>query len=282
MRTKLTVVVILSGLFLLIGACNPSSPAIVTPMDIYTPAGYTYINYTGDNTTVPGPTELRLDKLIWGPYSISFFGSTGIPKGIRLNNQLYKDNQAVDWWPEYLHMQLDNGTWEFSVKSHGHGAPDEFPGFGQGYSLQIWGVDIPTLVGQFSLDSPGPPLETRIPDSDGLVTTELEGSKWQLVSLNGTGLLPGTTITLEFSEGKATGMSDCNRYGGGYAIKAPNLINIYELMNTELSCGELSDKQSEVYLQHLAKAICYRVVDNRLILYDVITNTSTLVFERQQ
>lgn len=281
MRTKLTIAVIFLGLLLFLRACASSSPTTVAPTDTLAPGGYTYIDYTSSNTTVPELGKLRLDKAIWGPYSIYFFGSTSLPEGIRLKTQLYKDKQAVGWWPEYLHVRLADGTWELSVKARESEAPEELPGFERGYSLWIWNVDFPAITAQLSLDSPGPPLETRIPGSNGAVTLELQGSRWQLSSLNDTKPLFNTKITLEFREGWATGMSDCNHYGGGYVIKAPNLINIYDCATTLLSCGERSDKQSEVYLSYLHDAICYRIVDEHLEMYDVITNNRTLVFERQ-
>lgn len=64
-------------------------------------------------------------------------------------------------------------------------------------------------------------------------------------------------------------------------IKAPNLINIYQIVTTLLLCPGGSDGQSDIYLGYLSKAICYRIADERLEMYDVITNNRTLVFERQ-
>jgi heat shock protein HslJ len=281
MRIKLFAIASLSLLLLIPGACTSplTTTTNPTPADTLAPTGYIYIDCAGGNTPPSQQGKLALTKVIWGPYSIYVFGTADLAEGARLRAQLYKDDKAIDWWPPDYGMHLQNGKWETSVKARESDVPDELPEFGQGYSLWIWNMDNPAMTAQLSLDSPGPSMETRIPDSDGPVIAELEGSKWQLVSLNGTALLPGTTITLEFQDGKATGRSDCNYYGGGYVIKAPNLINIYELVTTQLSCGERSDKQSEAYLQYLDKAICYRVIGNRLELYDVITNKSTLIYE---
>ena len=281
MRTKLTIAVILSWFLLLSGACTPSLPVTTTPAETLVPAGYTYIDYPSSNTSSE-QLMFELTKVVWGPYSIYILGSTELAEGTRLRAYLYKDDKAIDWWPKDRAVRPEKGTWEFNVKSNDTGVPEELPEFERGYSLWIFDIDNAEVTAQLSLDSPGPPFETKIPGSAATIILELEGSRWQLSSLNGTKLLSSANITLEFKQGKAGGMTDCNRYGGGYVIKAPNLINIYQIVTTMLLCPNGSERQSDVYLGYLNNAICYRIIDKHLEMYDVKTNNRTLVFERLQ
>ncbi len=274
MRIKLAITVVLLALFVAVAACSP--PTVTGAPETNAPAGYVYIDYTSGNATPTEPDLYRLEKAVWGPYSIYLFGSTSLPVGARrLDTRLYKDGQPVDWWKGKL-RRLADGRWELRVKANEWGTPEELPGYGRGYSLYIGSIDKPV-----SLDSPGAWAETRVPESGMGVLAGLEDSRWELVSLNGNRPLLFTKITLEFSEGTAGGMSDCNRYGGWYVTGAPDLIEIYEISTTQLSCGERSNRQSEVYLGYLGDAITYRIADKYLVMYDVITNNKTLVFKRK-
>jgi len=265
-------------LLLLTGACNGPSPT--TPAATCYPAGYTYIDYSDGDSTVPEHGAFRLDKIIWGPFSVYLFGSVELPQEISLRVQLYKGDQAVDWWPASYGARVQDSKWEFSMKTGENKAPEELPALEKDYSLRIWKTYDPAVMVQLPLVTPDRLIKTYEPGVGG-EAIELEGSRWQLVSLNDTGLLPGTIITLKFQDGKATGSSGCNTYGGKYEKKAPNLLSICELVTTALYCGERINKQADVYLKSLRNAICYRVVDNHLELYNVITNNRSLVFEGQ-
>jgi len=265
-------------LLLLAGSCGaaPKTPAAVCD----NPAGYIYIDYSDGDSTIPEEGVFRLDKIIWGPFSVYLFGSADLGGETSLRVQLCKEGLAVDWWPESYGVRVRDGKWEFSVKACENKAPEELPALEKDYSLQIWKTHDPVVMVQLPLVTLDRQIQAYEPGAGG-ETIELEGSRWQLVSLNDTELLSGTIITLKFQGGKATGSSGCNSYGGRYHTKAPNLLNIYEIIITLLDCGEPVNNQAEVYLRYLHDAICYRVVDNHLELYDVITSNRSLVFERQ-
>jgi heat shock protein HslJ len=277
---------VVPGRDLLFLAPDPSAYIAKTPSaDSGAPSGYTYIDYTGSSAASQG--KFGLTKAVWGPYSIYLLGDTNLADGTWVRAKLYKDGTAVNWWPDNYGLHIQDGKWEFHVKARESGSPEIMPGleelpeFEHGYSLRIWSMDSPDVTAELSLDSPGPPAETRIPDSDRAVNTELEGSKWQLVSLNGSAPLTGTTITLEFNKDEAAGRSGCNYYGGRYLTRNPNIIHIYGMTTTLLGCDQPILEQEQAYTQYLNKAVCYRIENDKLELYDVITNNRTLAFERQ-
>lgn len=80
---------------------------------------------------------------------------------------------------------------------------------------------------------------------------DLDGTEWVLTSLNDNKPIPGTRITLTFSEGITTGFAGCNWYG---------------TMITEQLCGEPEGimEQEEEYIEALREAVTYRTIDNRL------------------
>lgn len=56
----------------------------------------------------------------------------------------------------------------------------------------------------------------------------LENTAWELESLAGNDVLPGTTITLEFSGDQVSGSAGCNQYGGSYRVGESSL-NVSDL-----------------------------------------------------
>jgi heat shock protein HslJ len=67
-------------------------------------------------------------------------------------------------------------------------------------------------------------------------SVELEGTRWQLESLNGTPVVPGSTVTLQFdAENFAGGNSGCNSYGGSYSLDGSS-IEFSEIASTLMAC----------------------------------------------
>ena len=52
----------------------------------------------------------------------------------------------------------------------------------------------------------------------GSQAVEVEGTVWQLMSINGEWPIAGTEITLRFEEERVKGSSGCNSYDGEYTI----------------------------------------------------------------
>jgi len=107
---------------------------------------------------------------------------------------------------------------------------------------------------------------------------DLDGTEWVLTSLNGSNLIEGTNITLNFTEGRAGGFSGCNSYGGEYTA-AQGTLTVHELAITLQDCPEPEGvmQQEAAYVGALQAAAAYRVTDDRLEMENAAGET-TLVF----
>ena len=117
---------------------------------------------------------------------------------------------------------------------------------------------------------------------------ELAGTEWTLTSLNGSGLIEDTEITLYFREAYLGGTMTCNQYGGGpdsgkYTETDRGKLAIPELAVTVQLCTEPEGvmEQEAAYIQALHDAATYRVTDGRLEMADA-SGRITLVFAPKQ
>ena len=58
---------------------------------------------------------------------------------------------------------------------------------------------------------------------NGSGANDLRGTAWELASMSGSGLLPGTSITIEFTDEEVSGSAGCNHYGGSYQVSGNSL-----------------------------------------------------------
>ncbi|HSV85604.1 MAG TPA: META domain-containing protein [Levilinea sp.] len=86
-------------------------------------------------------------------------------------------------------------------------------------------------------------------------TLDLEGTQWQLESIDGDPLVAGSMITLQFDAGGAAGgNSGCNSYGGGYSLEGSR-ITFDEIGSTLMACLEENIMEQEAaYLGALLSA----------------------------
>ena len=273
MLKNITGIVIFIALALLPGLAGCSSP----PSPTCTPVGYAYADYTVNGTSPS--TGILLTRVVWGPYLIRFLGTTSLGgKGVRLKAQLYKDDMPVDWWPEYQFVQLRDNTWTIALNANDYNTPVAFPNPEPGYSLEVFVSNYPQTSTKFPLDFSGSLPENA---TDNATPSDLNGSRWVLSSINGRNPLPFIRVTLNFDEGSFHGSGGCNTLGGRYQTKAPDLLNISQLVMTELGCWwRAVNTQEETLVNALYNVACYRVVDDRLELYDISTGSRSLVFKR--
>ncbi len=106
----------------------------------------------------------------------------------------------------------------------------------------------------------------------------LEG-EWTLLTLNGAPLLAGSTINVTFAEGKITGYSGCNSYGGAYTVKGTGL-QLGEIAMTLMACLEDGVmEQEQAYFEALPIVTKFRLDNDRLELQDV-SGTTLLAYVR--
>lgn len=99
----------------------------------------------------------------------------------------------------------------------------------------------------------------------------LTGTEWRLVSIGPAGseasLVAGTTVTLKFGEdGRASGSTGCNSYGGTYQVRGDN-ISFGRLVSTRRAClDQNANQQEQRFLSALEAANRFRLSSNRLTL----------------
>ncbi len=260
----------LLSLILLFSGCTTPPPTLAPPE-------YSYLDVPpGDSGS---SAQLHLSRVIWGPYLLRFLGTTDLGDHVPLQALLYKDDQMVDWWPEHKNVQVHEGTWEIAINANDYNVPGEFPRPRSGYTLEIFEPNYGTLSARFDLPFLGP--GGAFPSSDNLTASPLEGTRWTLSSIKGHSPILFTHITLEFSGGSARGSGGCNTYGARYETKAPDLIGFSMPISTQLACRwSAITNQEHDYLTALSNVAAYRLADNRLELFDVMTNQRSLVFTR--
>lgn len=115
--------------------------------------------------------------------------------------------------------------------------------------------------------------------ADGSVASP-EG-EWTLLTLNGAPLLADSTITATFEEGKITGYSGCNSYGGAYTVKGADL-QLGEIAMTLMACLEEGVmEQEQAYMEALSNVAKFRLDNDRLELLDA-SGVSLLAYARQE
>ncbi len=89
-------------------------------------------------------------------------------------------------------------------------------------------------------------------------TTEiaLDGTAWELTSMGGDPLVPGSRITLAFEGGEMDGSAGCNHYFGTYILSGGGGFQVSEWAITEMAClspeGVMS--QETTYMSLLSTA----------------------------
>ncbi|MDH4138582.1 MAG: META domain-containing protein, partial [Anaerolineae bacterium] len=116
----------------------------------------------------------------------------------------------------------------------------------------------------------------------------LEDTEWVLTSLNGSSLLEGTNITLNFTDGFLEGFAGCNAYGGGrdsgkYTAADEGILTIAEIAITSQDCHtpEGVMQQETAYVEALRNAVAYQVADDRLEIKNAAGET-ILVFAQKR
>jgi heat shock protein HslJ len=263
-----------------IGSQVVMSPTVSTTVTPTVPSKPSSVSTSDPKATSISPYDVfGFRRVIWNPGFIYMFGYANFPDRTILQTQLYKDGQPVDWWMNTngtipLATIPLNECWEIDLSKTGKPL-SQFPSFGPGYSFRVWKKDNPDINATFNLPFPEP---TYIPIS------ELKGSSWNVISLNGKNLVAGTSADAtfnidDFGRGTIKGKATINLFGGFYETDAPNDIIVYDIMGTTMGPPIDKELQEEVYMQALHSATTYKIVNNHLEIYDN-HHIKTLEFER--
>ena len=103
----------------------------------------------------------------------------------------------------------------------------------------------------------------------GSGANRLRDTAWELTTLTGSDLLPGTAITIEFTVDEVSGSAGCNTYGGSYKVSGDRL-DLPDLYATEMGCLEPAGilEQEATYLTALRSAAGYQIDGSRLEILD--------------
>ena len=95
----------------------------------------------------------------------------------------------------------------------------------------------------------------------------LDGTSWQLSSIGGMPPVAGTTVTLVFESGQASGNSGCNSFGGEYNVSGDKL-EFKQMMSTLMACADpAAVEQESIFMQFLGDAQRFEVADGQLQIF---------------
>jgi heat shock protein HslJ len=93
---------------------------------------------------------------------------------------------------------------------------------------------------------------------------QLIGTEWELRSVDGNPLLPGSTITIGFDRDTFRGFAGCRRYEGTYGADRDELAVTSISMTTEVCASEELLLQEQQYTTDLSEAAQFRIREENL------------------
>lgn len=98
----------------------------------------------------------------------------------------------------------------------------------------------------------------------------LEGSRWTATQIDGQPpVAGGPALMLSFeADGRLSGHSGCNGYGGAYAVNG-SALTLSEMMGTLMACADDPlNAQESAFLQALSRVAAYDLAGDTLTLKD--------------
>ena len=110
-------------------------------------------------------------------------------------------------------------------------------------------------------------------------SASLDGTSWRLTGWTLSSLDPNAfTITATFADGKISGTSAVNSYGGSYSAPPGGAFSVSEVVSTLMAGEEPAMRAEGAYMTLLSQAKTYGLKDGTLTLYDANGNES-LIFK---
>jgi heat shock protein HslJ len=151
-------------------------------------------------------------------------------------------------------------------------------------------IRLATLVGMVILLATAAACnpEDSLPDTGLMLPDdqELRGTTWTLLRIGGEELIPGTAVTISFTDvatdDVVEGEAGCNSYGGVYSTGLGNELSIRNVVRTEVFCMEPEGvmEQEEEFLRNLERAEAFDIMNDRLEIQDQAGQT-LMIFTRQ-
>jgi len=105
----------------------------------------------------------------------------------------------------------------------------------------------------------------------------LEGTQWRLTGWTLSSLdAQEFDIRAAFADGKVSGHSGVNSYGGPYALGPGSAFSVGQIASTEMAGPEPAMRAEGAYVTLLGQARSYRVEAGRLTLFDAGGNESLI------
>ena len=146
-----------------------------------------------------------------------------------------------------------------------------------------WGLAASAVVVAGALGLPGlvqrtlpaQPVETVLATPSPAPAT-LIGTRWEVLKLDGADLIPGTSITLNFGDGRIDGFGGCNQYGHG-EVDGKVTAGWYRQDGDRLAIGAPASNakdclngigdQKATYVESLIAAQSFAIASDRLQLF---------------
>lgn len=96
---------------------------------------------------------------------------------------------------------------------------------------------------------------------------ELDGTRWKLVAWSVSSAAPGDfSITADFADGRISGSSAVNHYGGSYKADGNGHFSVGSLVSTEMAGPPAAMHAEAVFIELLQQARKYRLAGGSLSL----------------
>jgi len=96
----------------------------------------------------------------------------------------------------------------------------------------------------------------------------LDGTAWVLAELPGHTRVPGSSITLGFENGRASGSDGCNRYGFAYTGSGSRLEFMPSGISTQMACAPELMQQAAAFTTSLTRTKAFGMESGQLQLLD--------------
>ena len=96
----------------------------------------------------------------------------------------------------------------------------------------------------------------------------LDGTAWVLAELPGHARVPGSSITLRFEDGRASGSDGCNRYGFAYSGSGSRLEFLPSGISTQMACAPELMQQAAAFTTSLTRTRAFGMASGQLQLLD--------------